>query len=1006
MPQKITSKKAETITKQLYNLNGKAQALVGEIDLNFKINCTNHKAYILKLSPETNNESNLKFQNNILNYLSQTANHLNTPKIHPSIGGNNLEIITVNEVTYFVRLLSWTEGRLWHSVNPKHDELRNNLGQYSGKLTQHLQGFTAKNSTYNFDWDLAQSLWTASQLTLFNSQEQSVLIHFINKFKSIQPTYLTLRKSIIHNDVNDNNIIVNRNLTSPSVIGVIDFGDTIYSQCINDLAVLLAYAIMHVPNPLHAALPIIKGYNQHFKLTEQELKVLYSLIGMRLVISVTKSAQNKLKNPDNHYLTVSEKPAWNLLKKWKQLSEEEAHYSFRLVCGYTAHPNEHKFKSWAKTKTISITDLFPDNNSKNISSLDLSIGSTWLTHKAEFNDLDYFQFRINSYQKSYPDHIISGGYLEARALYTSINYVTIGNSGPENRSIHLGVDFWLKEHTRISAPIKGTVVIASIDQDKKGYGGLIVLEHKIDTWSFYTIYGHLSHDSISTVKIGQTVDKNECIGFLGSAEENGEWVSHLHFQLSLSLLQHTVNFPGVALPSEKALWSGICPDPNTLFKIDNLKPTATSNNHALLKRRRQHLGPNLSLNYKSALQILRGDNQYLIDQNGQKYLDTVNNVAHVGHENYNVVAAAKKQMSILNTNTRYLHPNIIEAAKRLKSKLPKSLDTVYFVNSGSEANELALRMARVATKQSSILASEMGYHGNTAACIDVSSYKFEGEGGFDKPNTTHLLPLPDTFRGRYNDESTVVTTYKSDIDAVIHKLTAADEKLAAVILEPIISCGGQIELPKGYLKYCYNQVRKHGGVCISDEVQTGLGRMGKHFWGFELHDVTPDIVTIGKPLGNGHPVAAVVCTKEIAQAFSNGMEYFNTFGGNPVSCAIANQVLCEIENESLQNNALKVGNYLKSNLSELSKSYAILSDVRGQGLFLGIEFCTDDLLPLPDHTAYVVERMLDFGILMNRDGKDLNVLKIKPPLTFSKDNAKELLHYLELVLREDYMKDY
>ncbi|OIQ30071.1 MAG: peptidase M23 [Bacteroidetes bacterium MedPE-SWsnd-G2] len=1005
MTQKITTVQAEIIAKQLYNINGKANALVGEIDLNFKISGNNLKSYILKLSPVSNNKNNLELQNTILKHLNQTAAHLNTPKVYSSTTGNDLEILNLNETPYFVRLLSWTSGRLWHNVNPKLDDLRLNLGQYCGQLTQHLQGFKAEHSTYNFDWDLAQSLWTESQLPLFNEKEQSILTHFISKFKTMQPNYKALRKSIIHNDVNDNNIIVTENLKSPSVIGVIDFGDAIYSQCINDLAVLLAYGIMDVPNPMHAALPIIEGYNKHFKLLEEELKTLYTLVGMRLVISVTKSAQNKVKHPENTYLSLSEKPAWNLLEKWANLSEEEAYYNFRLACNFTAHPNEVSFNTWAKTTTFEISDLFPDIKSKAITPIDLSIGSPWLGHKTEFNNFDFFQYQLKFIQKSHPNTILSGGYLEARALYTSKNYEITANSGRENRSIHLGIDFWLEERTKITAPLEGKVLIASIDQDNKGYGGLIILEHHIKSWTFYSIYGHLSHDSIIAVNIGQTVDKNQCIGYLGNTEENGEWVPHLHFQLSLSLLNNTTNFPGVALPSEKAFWSSICPDPNILFKLNELTQTNTNNSKSLLKRRKQHLGPNLSLNYKSPLLILRGDNQYLINENGQRYLDTVNNVAHVGHENYNVVAVAKNQIGTLNTNTRYLHPNIVKAAERLKSKLPQPLDTIYFVNSGSEANELAIRMARTATTHKTILVSEMGYHGNTSTCIDISSYKFEGKGGYAKPESTEILPLPDTFKGRYNDPM-FEAKYKSDIDEAVQNITSQGNKLAAVILEPIISCGGQIELPQGYLKYCYNKVRAAGGVCISDEVQTGLGRMGKTFWGFELHGVTPDIVTIGKPLGNGHPVAAVACTREIAEAFSNGMEYFNTFGGNPVSCAIANEVLSEIESKNLQGNALKVGEYLKASFSTISKSHPILADVRGQGLFLGLEFCNTDLLPLPQHTKYIVERMLDYGILMSVDGKDLNVLKIKPPLTFSMEDAKELLYYFERILNEDYMKNY
>jgi 4-aminobutyrate aminotransferase-like enzyme len=242
------------------------------------------------------------------------------------------------------------------------------------------------------------------------------------------------------------------------------------------------------------------------------------------------------------------------------------------------------------------------------------------------------------------------------------------------------------------------------------------------------------------------------------------------------------------------------------------------------------------------------------------------------------------------------------------------------------------------------------------------------------------------------------------VQTCIDSIKARGRGLAGLIVEPIISCGGQVVLPEGFLTQAYAYVRAAGGVCISDEVQVGCGRLGKAFWGFQLHDVVPDIVTIGKPLGNGHPVAAVVCTTEIADKFANGMEYFNTFGGNPVSCAIGHEVLQVIKREKLQENALIVGNFLKKELNSLSLKYPILGDIRGEGLFLGIELVDGNLNPLEAQASYLVNRMKDFSILMSTDGQDYNVLKLKPPLVFGLDDAKEVLYFMDLVLREDFMQ--
>jgi len=325
------------------------------------------------------------------------------------------------------------------------------------------------------------------------------------------------------------------------------------------------------------------------------------------------------------------------------------------------------------------------------------------------------------------------------------------------------------------------------------------------------------------------------------------------------------------------------------------------------------------------------------------------------------------------------------------------------VNSGSEANELALRMARVCTGQKDMIAVEIGYHGNTSGCVDISSYKFDGKGGAGAPEHTHIVPLPDRFRGIYRGENTGAR-YAGHIQEQVHHIQSLKRNVAGFICESIISCGGQIELPEGYLIIAYESVRKAGGICIADEVQMGCGRIGSAFWGFQLHGVIPDIVTIGKPIGNGHPLAAVVCTPQVADAFDNGMEYFNTFGGNPVSCAIGKEVLHVLKQEKLQENALLVGNYLKSELVKMQEEFVIIGDVRGQGLFLGIELTDNSKNPLTEKAAYMANRMKDLGILISTDGYDINVLKIKPPMVFSRENADELLARLRTVFLEDFMK--
>ncbi len=1000
----ISTNEAERITNKLFGIQGKATPLPGELDFNFRIKTEKGNGYILKISRPNEDIGYLEYQQQLLNHVEKNGKNVVAPVVIKDKNGNTIsEILDENNSLRKVRLLSWISGRVWSNVNPQLDTLRNSLGEQCGLLTNALQGFDHQKAHREFVWDVAQSLWTKEHLHLFIGEEKEIISFFQKSFEEVQEPYKTLRKAVVHNDANDNNVIVSEDLMPPQVKAAIDYGDAIYTQIINDVAIACAYAIMHHNDPLEAALPIVKGYHSTFSLQEEELKYLYISIAMRLVISVTKSAINKIEEPDNEYLLISEKPAWELLKKWRSISDDYAYFSFRNCCGYTPHPKQKVFETWIENCDYSLSELFPTIAKNDAYPLDLSVSSKWLGHQKDFNDLDFFQFKLNRLQKEHQEKIIAGGYMEPRAVYTSSAYDKIGNNGRENRTIHLGIDFWLPTHTPVHALLDGEIVTTVNDDASKGYGGLIILKHQIASLEFYTLYGHLTIESTHQKQLGEKIKKGECIGYLGDPTENGNWAPHLHFQILLSMLHYQTDFPGVGYYNQIDVWKGLCPDPNLLFKIKNLHPKEKTSNASLISFRKKHLGKSLSLQYKVPIKMVRGAGQYLIDQFGKKYLDTVNNVAHVGHENYAVVKAGQEQMALINTNSRYLHDSINQLAKELIETLPPELNVVHFVNSGSEANELAIRMVKAVTGERDIIASEVGYHGNANMCIDISSYKFDGKGGNGAPEHTHIFPLPDSYRGKYRGENTG-EKYASEVQKCIDNIQQKGRKLGAFIIEPIISCGGQIELPKGFLAKAYEYTRAAGGLCISDEVQVGCGRMGKTFWGFQLHNVVPDIITIGKPLGNGHPLAAVVCTQEVADKFANGMEYFNTFGGNPVSSAIGTEVLRTVKRENLQQNAAIVGEFLKTELKKLASKHPIIGDVRGQGLFLGFELVDMNMNPLRDQADYLANRMKDHGILMSTDGPDYNVLKIKPPIVFTKENAEELIFYLDKILEEDFIK--
>ena len=428
-----------------------------------------------------------------------------------------------------------------------------------------------------------------------------------------------------------------------------------------------------------------------------------------------------------------------------------------------------------------------------------------------------------------------------------------------------------------------------------------------------------------------------------------------------------------------------------------------SDHKKILELRTQYLSPSLSLSYEDPIHIVRGEGQYLYDAEGLRYLDAVNNIQHVGHCHPKVVSAAMEQNALLNTNTRYLDETIVRYAKLLTKKLPEGLDVCFFTNSGSESNDLALRIARCITGSKETIVLDGAYHGHLSSLIEISPYKHNAPGGEGPPDFVYSIPLPDSFRGIYRGDN-CTADYVNEVKKVIYKINDSSKTLSAFFVEALMGCGGQIVLPEGFLKKSFELVRKSGGLCIADEVQIGFGRMGTDFWGFETCDVIPDIVTLGKSIGNGHPLSAVVTTKEIADQFNNGMEYFNSYGGNPVSCAIGEAVLNVIEDEGLQENAEIVGSYLIEELFKLQSKYTFIGQIRGQGLFIGIELIsnTDTLKPNKTLAAKIVNQMKDAGILISIDGPGHNVLKIKPPMVFNLENANELVINLKTIFDKNY----
>ena len=1013
----FTAAEALGFAQQLFGITATATPLTSERDQNFLLTTTDGCQYVLKIANAQEERAILDLQNATINHIAEQGT-IPVAHLQPTLAGQTITTVTGAEgASHFVRLLTYLPGKPLGTIKPHAPELLYNLGAYLGNLDKSLAAFDHPAANRWLQWDLRHAVNVIKQYqgAIANPARRQLVEQQLAYFEQhAVPLLSQVRTSIIHNDGNDYNVLVGDRADggllgrNKVVIGVIDFGDMVRTYTVSEPAIAAAYAMLDKADPVAAAVELVRGYHAVYPLTETEIAVLYPLICMRLCVSVCISAHQQALQPENRYLSISEAPAWALLEKLAPLSPTFVHYTLRHACGLEPYPQTPHLIEWLQANQASFAPVIDyDLRTEPVLVFDLSIGSPLVADLDNPADTAAFTERLFAEMRQAGVKVGVGRYNEPRLLYAADAFQQETNELPERRTVHLAIDLFLPAGAPIYAPLVGAVHSFANNANYQDYGPTIILQHTVADGAlvFYTLYGHLSEESLADLYPGKLIGKGEKIGAIGDYPINGDWPPHLHFQLITDLLGDCGGFNGVAAPGQRAIWLSLCPDPNLILQIPATTfPETHKPKRELLATRRQHLGRNLSISYKEPLHIVRAAKQFLYDIDGYAYLDVVNNVCHVGHCHPQVVRAAQRQMAVLNTNTRYVYDGLTEYAERLCATLPEPLRVCFFVNSGSEANDLALRLARAYTGRADTICLDVAYHGNLNSLIDISPYKFDGPGGKGAPPTTHIALMPDPYRGRYTGMGWETgAKYADHVRELVAQVQGNDNGVAAFIAESVLGCGGQIVLPDGYLAEAYKHVRAAGGICIADEVQVGFGRVGTHFWGFETQGVVPDIVTMGKPIGNGHPLGAVVTTPEIADAFANGMEYFNTFGGNPVSCAVGLAVLDVIEQEGLQVHALRVGNRLMTGLRDLMPKYPLIGDVRGLGLFVGIELVLDreQKLPAGDHASYVANRMRDHGILISTDGPDHNVLKLKPPIVFDEQDADRLVATLDKVLAED-----
>ena len=1047
---------ARTIARRLFGIDGEVTALPGEFDWNYRVSGPGG-AFVLKLAP-AGRRPVFELITTALAHLEDSDIGGGVPRLIRAGGGRWPEQEgglasggkmapgerpppAIPEVDHrgeplIASACTYLEGIPLARLRPRSMAVLESLGTLLAELDAALADFDHPALDRDFPWRMETAPETVrDRLGELAVGRDLVTATLERAVRRLDPVRGCLATTVIHNDANDYNVIVLPSLEGARLAGLIDFGDVVRGWRAAEIGVAATYAMMGLPDPVEAACAIVRGYASVSPPSDAECAAIIPVVALRLCLSVCVQAGEMRRQPDNAYLAVSQEPAWELLRALARTDWRIAEFRIREAAGLPPNPGLSAVARAAPEAPVMAPGILARPRI-----IDLSASSLELPHPDELAAPGAADRWVEAGIEAHGATVGVGRHGEARLLYDSPDFRTEGNDGPEARTIHLGLDLFAPPGTPVHSPLAGTVASVADNGRPRDYGPTVILRHapgargpgeaatagatSQEAPGFHTLYGHLDRATLAHLEPGQAINAGDVIGWLGGADVNGGWPPHLHFQVIAldSLCDDGMedadphNFPGVALQRLRSVWESVLPNPSALAGLPpgTVTATAPADDPVLRKRdltakRKTVLGSSLSLSYADPIHVVRGLGTYLYDDAARRYLDTVNNVPHVGHGNRRVAEAIARHSRILNTNTRYLHGEIVSLADELLSHFPAPLEVVFLVCSGSEANELALRMARCHTGNDGVVCVEGGYHGNTGGLVEVSHYKFDGPGGSGASGRVAAASLPDAYRGRHRRGQGLTDVelgrrYADDVARAAARLDPArgGPGAAAFIVEPILGCGGQIEPPPGYLDAAFRHIRRAGGVCIADEVQVGFGRVGDAFWGFELQGVVPDIVTLGKPMGNGHPVAAVVTTRNIADSFANGMEYFSTFGGNPVSCAAARAVLAEIRDRGLQERARTVGGELLRGLRELTADHPLVGDVRGRGLFLGIEFVRDRTArePFPEACTYLVNRARAMGVLLSVDGPAHNVIKVKPPLVFGEEEARLLLETLAVVLDE------
>ncbi|MFD3401387.1 aminotransferase [Kribbella sp. NPDC058693] len=948
----ITVAHAAEYVRATYGIEGEVTELGSQQDANFLVSAADAQ-YVLKVSNAAFTREDLAAQDLAAAEVARQEPDIQVPVAVPGPDGSTVQPIAFGGGPTYARLVTFVAGDVLSDSAYLAPEIVAALGDLAARTSRALAGLGGEVPARSLQWDLRNAAEVVTRLADFVTVPggpDAARAAASTAAKALAPYAGNLPLQVIHGDLTDDNVIAAVDADGRRrPVGVIDFGDLTESWSIAELAVTCTSLLYHSPD-LSTMLPAIVAYDRIRPISDDELAALGPLVVLRAAALMVSGQQQTQVDRDNRYASE------NLAREWaifEQATSVPLEVLTELIRASIRPRKERRTVDGSPLLWIGDQPVVPGQLDLSTTSVDLHDGR-FLLDEAEAVAAAGAITRDGSVAVAVP-------FLQPRLTRTRLN------SFEAPASVGLGVEVFAVQELELRAPWAGVIQRHDDAVALKGRDGVTL-------WL-----------SGASVDAEGTVETGDVLGQLtpGAA-------------LRVQLTDLETRPPFFIQASLADAWAGSCPDPTGLIDAVATPPTVDH----LLERRESAFAPVQEHYFREPPQIERGWRNHLFDTEGRSYLDMVNNVSILGHGHPRLAAAVEQQWRLLNTNSRFHYRAVVEFSERLADLLPEPLDTVFLVNSGTEADDLALRLAWANTGRRDVIAVREAYHGWSDATDAISTSVADNPNALDsRPSWVHTVAAPNAYRGQYRGPDAY--RYAADAVAYINKLSTPP---AAFLSESFYGNAGGMALPDGYLQAVYAAVRRAGGLCIADEVQVGYGRLGNHFWGFEQQGVVPDIVTVAKAMGNGHPLGAVITTAAIAAGYRSQGYFFSSAGGSPVSCVAGTTVLDVLRDEQLQENARVVGDHLRMRLLELADRHPIIGAVHGMGLYVGVELVRDriTLEPAAAETAAICERMRELGVIMQPTSDRLCVLKIKPPLGVTITDADFFADALDRVLTEGW----